>query len=148
MAAGVLPCANYLYIPVLPDLCMDGAKADGEQAARQPQTRPGCLQFCHGLPVCLHVLRGRLWTQTKELNVTEIFCEKKIIIFFRVSMDFNVKITGRKLLTCKVKVAPLEPNYLNAMFFRISSSRRHLGWPVTVCCASQSTTATIHWLYG
>lgn len=43
---------------MLPDHYMGGAKANGKQAASQPEARPVSLQLCHGLSVCLHVLRG------------------------------------------------------------------------------------------
>ena len=68
LAAGLLSCANYLYILVLFNHYMGGAKADGEEGACQPQTCPDSLQLCHGLSLCLHVLRGTYCTAGGNLK--------------------------------------------------------------------------------
>lgn len=56
LAAGLLSCANHLYLHVLPDHYVGRAKDNGKQAAGQPEAHPDTLQLCHGLSLSLHVL--------------------------------------------------------------------------------------------
>lgn len=58
LAAGLLSCANHLYLPVLPGCDMAGAKDNGQEATAQPQSCSDSLQLPHGWPVSIYVLWG------------------------------------------------------------------------------------------
>lgn len=96
LAVGPVSSANHLRILVLPDHRMGGAKADGQEAARQPQTCPDCLQLCHGLPVCLHVLRGNRCTVAGKLRAYGFICRASLTVAFRETPQRWYVIKGKQ----------------------------------------------------
>ena len=58
VAAGLLPLPDGTHLPGLPQHGVGGPSSDETQGTLQPQIPSHRLQFLHGRPVCLHVLRG------------------------------------------------------------------------------------------
>lgn len=73
LAAGLLSCANQLYLPVLPGCDMAGAKDNGQEETAQPQSCSDSLQLSHGWPVSVYVLWGTACASQPPLKFENVY---------------------------------------------------------------------------